>query len=83
MLWLGYFHRRQPGGLIGWGVGDEDGQPASIGQSDQAAIVRGADQLFFNAARLDRSIALRTVDFLAIAKPRIEHIAREQKECQK
>ena len=35
------------------------------------------DQLFFNAARLDRSVALNTEDFLAIAKPRIEHIAGE------
>jgi Ala-tRNA(Pro) deacylase len=35
------------------------------------------DQLFFNAARLDRSVALNTEDFLAIAKPRIERIAGE------
>ncbi len=33
------------------------------------------DELFFNAARLDRSVALRTEDYLAIARPRIESIA--------
>jgi Ala-tRNA(Pro) deacylase len=33
------------------------------------------DELFFNAARLDRSIALRTPDYLALAKPRLEQIA--------
>ena len=32
-------------------------------------------ELFFNAARLDRSVALRTSDYLAIAKPRLERIA--------
>src|SRR5262249_8367885 len=29
-------------------------------------------ELFFNAARLDRSIALKTADYLALAKPRME-----------
>src|SRR5215467_4980774 len=33
-------------------------------------------ELFFNAARLDRSIALNTQDYIAIAKPRIERIAQ-------
>jgi Ala-tRNA(Pro) deacylase len=37
--------------------------------------LRHADQPFFNAARLDRSVALRTEDYFAIAKPRIECIA--------
>jgi Ala-tRNA(Pro) deacylase len=37
--------------------------------------LRHADQLFFNAARLDRSVALRTEDYFAIAKPRIARIA--------
>ncbi|MET0134705.1 MAG: YbaK/EbsC family protein [Kibdelosporangium sp.] len=32
-------------------------------------------ELFFNAARLDRSIALATSDYLALAEPRLEHIA--------
>ena len=32
-------------------------------------------ELFFNAARLDRSMALRTPDYLALAKPRLEAIA--------
>jgi Ala-tRNA(Pro) deacylase len=33
-------------------------------------------ELFFNAARLDRSIALNTQDYITIAKPRIERIAQ-------
>jgi Ala-tRNA(Pro) deacylase len=33
------------------------------------------DELFFNAARLDRSVALRTEDYVQIAAPRIEAIA--------
>jgi Ala-tRNA(Pro) deacylase len=33
------------------------------------------DELYFNAARLDRSIALRTTDYLALARPRVERIA--------
>jgi len=32
------------------------------------------EELFFNAARLDRSLALRTSDYLALAKPRLEKI---------
>ena len=31
-------------------------------------------EIFFNAARLDRSIALATADYLAIAKPRLEQV---------
>jgi Ala-tRNA(Pro) deacylase len=33
------------------------------------------EELFFNAARLDRSMALRTADYQKIAKPRIERIS--------
>ena len=33
------------------------------------------EELFFNAARLDRSMALRTSDYVALAKPRMERIA--------
>ena len=33
------------------------------------------DELYFNAARLDRSMALNTSDYVAIAKPRVERIA--------
>jgi Ala-tRNA(Pro) deacylase len=33
------------------------------------------EELFFNAARLDRSIALATDDYLALAQPRIEPIS--------
>ncbi|MGW0904507.1 YbaK/EbsC family protein [Streptomyces sp. NPDC002853] len=35
------------------------------------------DELFFNAARLDRSLALRTADYEAIAEPRTAVIAQE------
>jgi Ala-tRNA(Pro) deacylase len=35
----------------------------------------GFDELFFNGARLDRSVALATVDYLRLARPRIEPIA--------
>ncbi len=34
------------------------------------------DVLYFNAARLDRSMALRTSDYVALAKPRLERIAQ-------
>jgi Ala-tRNA(Pro) deacylase len=37
--------------------------------------IQKSDFLYFNAARLDRSVALRTVDYLAIAKPRLESIS--------
>lgn len=33
-------------------------------------------EVFFNAARLDRTIALSTMDYQSIAKPRIESIAQ-------
>lgn len=35
------------------------------------------DELFFNAARLDRSLALKTRDYVALARPRIERIVQE------
>ncbi len=34
-----------------------------------------SDELFFNAARLDRSLALKTSDYVALAKPRLGRIA--------
>lgn len=34
-------------------------------------------ELFFNAARLDRSLALRTADYLRIAQPRLADIAAQ------
>ncbi|MEV7131053.1 YbaK/EbsC family protein [Streptomyces sp. NPDC093260] len=34
------------------------------------------DEIFFNAARLDRSVALDTADYLALARPRVEPIAQ-------
>jgi Ala-tRNA(Pro) deacylase len=34
-----------------------------------------AEEMYFNAARLDRSIALRTADYFSIAKPRMAQIA--------
>lgn len=33
------------------------------------------DEIYFNAARLDRSMALKTKDYVALAKPRLERIA--------
>jgi Ala-tRNA(Pro) deacylase len=36
------------------------------------------DELYFNAARLDRSMVLKTKDYIALAKPRIEHITVAQ-----
>jgi Ala-tRNA(Pro) deacylase len=35
------------------------------------------EELFFNAARLDRSMALRTRDYVALARPRVERIAAD------
>lgn len=32
------------------------------------------DELYFNAARLDRSLALSTTDYITLAQPRIERI---------
>jgi len=37
--------------------------------------LRDTDELFFNAARLDRSVALHVGDYFAIAQPRIAAIA--------
>jgi Ala-tRNA(Pro) deacylase len=36
------------------------------------------EQIFFNAARLDRSMALNTSDYVALAKPRVETIAKKE-----
>ncbi len=33
------------------------------------------EELYFNAARLDRSMALKTSDYLALSQPRVEPIA--------
>ncbi len=38
-----------------------------------------ADELFFNAARLDRSVALNSTDYLAIARPRMSNIAEDSR----
>lgn len=38
------------------------------------ALLRN-DEIYFNAGRLDRSIALRTRDYVALAQPRLERIA--------
>jgi len=32
------------------------------------------DEIYFNVARLDRSMALKTSDYMALSKPRIEQI---------
>jgi Ala-tRNA(Pro) deacylase len=34
------------------------------------------DEMYFNAARLDRSMVLKTRDYIAVAKPRLGHIAK-------
>ena len=34
------------------------------------------DEMYFNAARLDRSMVLSTRDYVVVAKPRFGHIAR-------
>jgi Ala-tRNA(Pro) deacylase len=33
------------------------------------------EEIYFNAARLDRSMVLKTSDYIMLAKPRVEHIA--------
>ena len=33
------------------------------------------NEIYFNAARLDRSMALKVSDYVAVAKPRLERIA--------
>jgi Ala-tRNA(Pro) deacylase len=38
------------------------------------SLIEQNEELYFNAARLDRSMALRTSDYVAIAKPRVERI---------
>lgn len=38
-------------------------------------LLENTDELFFNAARLDRSMALSTKDYVSIVKPRLEKIA--------
>ncbi|AZM56521.1 hypothetical protein DMA15_31350 [Streptomyces sp. WAC 01529] len=35
------------------------------------------DEIFFNAARLDRSVALATDDYVALARPRVEPITQQ------
>lgn len=42
---------------------------------DPALLER--EEIFFNAARLDRSVALNTDDYAALAKPRLERLAGE------
>ena len=37
--------------------------------------LRRVEDLFFNAARLDRSVALNAEDYFQIARPRVERIA--------
>ena len=39
-----------------------------------------SEEIFFNAARLDRSMALNAEDYEALAEPRLEHIAENTKE---
>jgi Ala-tRNA(Pro) deacylase len=39
--------------------------------------LKNHEEVFFNAARLDQSVALRTADYFALAKPRLERIAAD------
>ena len=40
------------------------------------------EEIYFNVARLDRSMALKTSDYVALAKPRLEQIAEgREEEC--
>ena len=41
------------------------------------------DPIFFNAGRLDRSIELRTADYIAIARPQLRRIARKPPKAEK
>jgi len=41
-----------------------------------ALRLRG-EEIYFNAARLDRSMVLKMNDYVAVAKPRLERIAEE------
>lgn len=43
--------------------------------ADKSLLVH--DEIFFNAARLDQSIALHVEDYLALAHPWVEHIILE------
>jgi Ala-tRNA(Pro) deacylase len=36
------------------------------------------DELYFNAARLDRSMVLKTSDYAALVKPRLERIVQSR-----
>ncbi|MDQ2903585.1 MAG: YbaK/prolyl-tRNA synthetase associated domain-containing protein [Chloroflexota bacterium] len=36
------------------------------------------DEIYFNAARLDRSMVLKTSDYVALARPRLKSITEEQ-----
>lgn len=36
------------------------------------------DEMYFNAARLDRSMVLSTYDYISVVKPRLEHIAKRR-----
>jgi Ala-tRNA(Pro) deacylase len=38
-------------------------------------LLERSDEIFFNAGRLDRSVALKTEDYIAIAKPRLQTIS--------
>jgi Ala-tRNA(Pro) deacylase len=52
--------------------------PFSFDPELEVVVDRGLlvhDELYFNAARLDRSVALHTEDYLALASPPVEDIA--------
>ena len=43
---------------------------------DRLSFLLDNEELFFNAARLDRSIAIKAQDYLKAANPRLESIAQ-------
>ena len=63
-------------------AGSSAGTILPFALNDQLELIadpslKEVDQMYFNAARLDRSMALGTEEYLAIAKPRIERITEQ------
>ena len=60
-------------------LGTDQARRAALGFAGLELIVDPSllknDEIYFNAARLDRSMALKTSDYVAVSKPRLEKIA--------
>jgi Ala-tRNA(Pro) deacylase len=48
--------------------------PASAADPDVYIRLLDSDELYFNAGRLDRSVALASQDYMRLARPRIARI---------